>query len=227
MAMTSVFAIAAIVGDGSASNPRRATMWGRLDNVLSVIKTGNYCLKPDGTVDTALISQINVSMSIAHDFGPCGVTHQSMDSDAWNAIRAHLLSEKGYVVWGRTIPELKKSIQEATAIIQANMALAGFTLPVQGATTFDKVNTYFTATRFATDFVGGGMLLVRAYYQRRLAGATAELPDLLGRANGTLDPTRFETLRSTIDGASKTDMRRMCHELYDLACFDLVLRSLP
>lgn len=219
-----VLVVAALVGDGSPGDARRATIWGRLDNAFEVISTGNWCLKPDGTVDVARIKQVRLSMPIVHDLGPVGVVRQQMATDAWGLIVSQIEREMGYAVWGHTDRELLDSIAAAQALIRQHVTDAGLDLPV-AATEYDSVVELLTKPRYVRLFVGDGMLLLRRYYANRLQGTGVEFPERLIRDGGTLDPAQLSTLRDLYRGKARGDLAVLLHELYDLAAFDLVARS--
>lgn len=225
MAATTVFAVAAFVGDGSPSNPRRPTMWGRLDSVLEVIATNNVCMKPDGTVDKALISQINVAFPVVEDLGPCGIVQQSMHAQTWEMIESHLLATNGYVVYGHDLASLKVSAQAAIDYIQPRLVAAGLKLSGTG-TLYDQIVAWLAPAR-TTVFNTVALRALRNYYRNRLnAQILVELPSDLYAGNA-LDGVKFSTIRNAWQKSQQTDVGRMIHELYDLACFDIVVRSIP
>lgn len=236
--MVTVYVGWPVIGDGSLDEPRRPSMWGRLDMLLATIADGLVCLQPDGTVIQDHAFQ-KAGVALSRDLGPVGVIAHTLNEDLWALALAYhsTVVGPGRAVWGDTIPDLRASCEQQIPSCLGVLSSARVTLP-EGDTLAAQAHA---AIR---DQPASGLLAaMKTYYLDRMSGSSmVDVPNLIKPVKVDVAPVSGEVAHvveaaRVVDGAEftkvLTSMRESpkdaaavwFHEAYELFMLDSIARG--
>jgi hypothetical protein len=220
-----------MLGDGTKRHPRRAGWWQRLDLLVALIDAGLICARPDGTMDVARQTELELSETVVRDYGIVGVRTLTMTDEFWLA--AMTFEEQvtgGQTVYGRNPRDLYNNARTKMLWIRARVAA---NVPANRVPNYDGFATITDAVRDVfTKAAPVEVRPIRNYYAAKLDPTTAKLADVppflkrAGDADDTVDPTNFATARDLIRNSTESAPGRYYHNLYEMAYLDAMTRSM-
>lgn len=215
--MAEFFTPCTVLGDGSKANPRRATMFPRLDMQMHMIDAGLVCMKSDGTFSPLAPESHQESLYLDLG-GQIGVKLVTVP----DSVLELFLGDNPYVaMWpsGQTIAELKSVLAQT-----ADDLLVEFSpkLPTRGGRSGGKTKMADSVRDLiagASDSRGGSHFSgVRQWYVDRHDGNGIEgLPGAVLDAQGLIRPAQFRALLNYMNNAPRSSAGNWVHRAHLLA----------
>lgn len=224
MEMITIYAPTAIIGDGTKKNPRRMTLFSRLDILGSLVSDGLICVQADGTIiDRA--DDVMWDAELFMDLGPIGIVKETLRRDFWEMASGYVENMLGYPPsTGESLEELKQvAIVNKDYLKSELVSKANVNLP-SGVNDAARAYTYL-----ASLIIPKPLEELREYYIDRLNGSVEEWPPSFRGSKKTgegVDPVGFQKVMQAIQTAGNNSPGKYLHTMYEIAYLDIIIRAL-
>lgn len=214
-----------VIGSGTSDDPRRLTVWIKVDTLMDLIDAGLLCWNSDGTANN-LANERMFTEELVADFGIVGVSKMTLTPSIHKMIVEW--QEQRYdipPVQAPSLKELKQKAQAVKGMLLLRLDKHGVKLP-------DGEN----ATARVLDWMESATVPViarplRNYYRDVLRGggrSTGDMPSFLANDDSSpgVDPVKFAAMKKRIDGAGDTNAFRFLHSMFEIAYLDVLVRNL-